>query len=835
MQSLTLPDVVPSYAALHFLMNCSGSVLKSGLGFFCWEQATQPVCLLQNQNPWSGVAVRCFGLCVNKDWVVEMDSNRVEDYLGKLMVNPNLKALGSIPVRLNEIEIYDLLEAIGLDPCRALYLAEGSTAENVKVWAEDVLKFAQPEGRFVLKVVGRKILHKTDVGGVKLVQSTELQVQDVIDLVATLRNDLIENGLSGVIEGFMAGAFVSHRANTPGHEILLSLKQDPAFGPCVILGIGGTLTEWYSRSSGGNSTLILPASGLIAETVAEAIEKHPLLSLLCFPSRLYPAAPVAIENLVHWVMTLAQVGLMVGPGGSSSYTLEEIEINPAVAHQGKLVALDGVGLISQRKWSDDSRPVSKIEMLLKPRSAMVLGVSARGANPGRIILENLKRSQGIEQDRLYVVHPKEECISGRLCFPSINDIPEKCDLAVIAVPALGALDAISDLVRLDKAGAMILIPGGFAEAGEKDLAQSIENVLAKGHRIGDGGPVMVGGNCLGIVSRDNYNTFFLPSYKLPFNPGGGDNLALVSQSGAYLVTFASNYDGIINPRASISFGNQMDLTVSDFVEHFTAVPEVNVIACYVEGFRSGDGLRFLKMASKARAAGKKIIVFKAGKTALGAQAAASHTASLAGDYAVAKACLESVGATVAETLDQFEDFIKTFTLLADKKITGRRVGIISNAGFECSTVMDRLQGLELASFGDDTQAVLDEILPSFAHRTNPIDCTPMTGTKTFVDSCRAILECEAVDLAILSSVPVTPGLDNLPADPEGKHGENLAGKNSQPSLMIGVIHGSAKPAAVVVDSGVIYDPMCRMIEVSGIPVFRKIDRAAQAMAAFCLT
>ncbi len=108
--------------------------------------------------------------------------------------------------------------------------------------------------------------------------------------------------------------------------------------------------------------------------------------------------------------------------------------------------------------------------------------------------------------------------------------------------------------------------------------------------------MLVGGNCLGIVSRERYNTFFLPSYKLPFQPGAGANLALVSQSGAYLVTFASNYDGIILPRASISFGNQMDLTVSDFLAHFADDPEIDVVACYVEGFRPGDGARFLDMA-----------------------------------------------------------------------------------------------------------------------------------------------------------------------------------------------------------------------------------------------
>jgi acyl-CoA synthetase (NDP forming) len=497
------------------------------------------------------------------------------------------------------------------------------------------------------------------------------------------------------------------------------------------------------------------------------------------------------------------------------------------------VALDGVGLVSQRRWPEARRPLERIRPLLAPRSAVVMGVSARGANPGRIILDNLKRSPGAVRDSLWVVHPQESAIADVPCVPSVAELPGKVDLAVVSVPAEGALAAIADLVEGDRAESIILIPGGFAEAGHTELAGRIEDVLARGHAAEGGGPVMVGGNCLGIVSRDQYNTFFLPPYKLPFRTGRGANLAMVSQSGAYLVTFASNYDGVILPRASISFGNQMDLTAADFLAHFNGVDEVDVIACYVEGFRPGDGARFLAEARRARRLGKRVIVFKAGKTALGAQAAASHTASLAGDYAVARSCLVEAGCDVAETLDGFEDLIKTFTLLAGRNPGHRRVGIISNAGFECSTVMDSLEDLELAVFDPATQDVLDEVLPGFAHRTNPIDCTPMTGTDAFCRSCEAILASPAVDAAILSSVPVTPALDNLPVDPAGGHGEDLDGAGSQATLLAGLLANQAKPAVVVVDSGELYDPLCRRLEEAGVPVFRKIDRAARALAAYC--
>lgn len=736
-------------------------------------------------------------------------------------------------IRLNEIEMYGLMKLAGLDPCDGLYLPKNSGKEEQERWAQAAIELGSKVGKILIKVVGRTILHKTDVGGVKIVKLENSTPNYILDQLEELKTQLSSADLDDSIEGFMAGEFVPHQANTAGHEVLLSLRQDPAFGPCVVVGIGGTLTEWYGKGSDGQSTLIFPAQGLASSFVENALVSHPFLQILCVPSRLYREAPVPAKELVKWILTLASLGNFFGPRGDGSLTLEEIEINPAVASHGKLVALDGVGLLSRRKWNTETRPTGKIQPLLHPDSAVVLGVSAKGANPGRIILENLKRSEGMTKDRVYVVHPKEESIGGVPCFASVEDLPEKCDLAVVSVPAQGAFDAISELVKLAKAESIILIPGGFAEAGENDLAEKIETALRKGHQEDGGGPVLVGGNCLGIVSRSEYNTFFLPQYKLPFNPGLGENLAIVSQSGAYLVTFASNYDGIINPAASISYGNQMDLTVSDFVEHFNGVEAVNVMACYIEGFRDGDGERFMEQAREARARGKVVIAFKAGKTALGAQAAASHTASLAGDYAVAHACLEAAGVVVADSLDHFEDLIKTFTLLADKELKGRKVGIISNAGFECSTVMDQLDGLELAAFDEESQDILDRILPGFAHRTNPIDCTPMVGTDPFCESCRAILSCETVDLAILSSVPVTPALENLPADLEGRHRENLESPESQPMRMIGVCRASAKPAVVVVDSGKIYDPMCRLIEEAGIPVFRKIDRAARSLAAFC--
>jgi acyl-CoA synthetase (NDP forming) len=732
--------------------------------------------------------------------------------------------------RLNEWECYGLLDAVGITRGRAAFLAATATASERESWGRVAFAFADDEGRLLLKACGRDLLHKTEVGGVRVITGAA-GVDDLLGQADDMLREVEQRAADLDIEGMLACGFVPHQANTPGQEVLLTMRQDPAFGPVVVVGVGGTLTEWYGHGSGGRSTLVFPAVGLEPGAVQAALKAHPLLSILAWPSRLYSDPPLMPRVLVDAVVALARLGEAFGPDRDGP-TLEELEINPAVASGGALVALDGVGLVSGRRWPEVRRPVWKISPLLEPRSAVVMGVSAKGANPGRIILENLVRSEGPVRDNLAVIHPREREIAGVPCYPSCADLPGPVDLAVVAIPAEGALQAIEELVTTDRAASIILIPGGFAETGETDLATAIEDQLAAGHAGEGGGPVMVGGNCLGIVSRDQYNTFFIPEYKLPFSPAGGGNLAVVSQSGAYLVTFASNYDGIIRPRASISYGNQMDLTVADFLWHFLDDDRVQVVACYIEGFRPGDGRRFLDGIRRARAAGKRVVVFKAGKTVLGAKAAASHTASLAGDYAVAEACLRAAGADVAATLDEFEDLLKTFSLLAGRVPRGRRVGVLSNAGFECSTVMDALGDLELATFDEATRSALNEALPGIAHRDNPVDATPMAATGAYAAASAAILDCAGVDVAILSAVPVTGALDTLEASP-GAHREDLAGEGSLANRWLDVINSSGKPTVVVVDSGDMYDPMCRRIEAAGVPVFRKIDRAARALAAYC--
>jgi acyl-CoA synthetase (NDP forming) len=185
----------------------------------------------------------------------------------------------------------------------------------------------------------------------------------------------------------------------------------------------------------------------------------------------------------------------------------------------------------------------------------------------------------------------------------------------------------------------------------------------------------------------------------------------------------------------------------------------------------------------------------------------------------------------------FEDYIKVYTMLWDRRENGEtggnRVGVISNAGFECGAVLDKLYDLRLATLAPATLEKLRGCLPDIAHADNPVDATPMATTRQFIEATQAMLEDPDVDALLVSPVPVTSALDDLPPDLLGTHPENIFSSESLPQELLRLFRESRKPIVVSVDSGRLYDDMVMMLQRGGIPVYRKIDRASRALSALC--
>jgi acyl-CoA synthetase (NDP forming) len=735
------------------------------------------------------------------------------------------------PGALLEHEVYALLAAAGFDVPRHVFWngAPGRVPTEIEEFLEDLRG-----DEAVLKVASPQILHKSDVGGISLSKKSPAAVADA---AKKMWDDVGRRAPDADLLGILVLEKLVPATGTPAAEALLSFKHDPAFGPVLVFGLGGLLTEWYGQMAPGNTTAIL-RPGNVKQGLEAAVEKYPALKIFFEGNRARAQAPLVLDEVAAKLESFSEnLLLSFSPENSlGNPTLEELEVNPLLLTvDGRWVAADGKARLSSRRAASaaSARPLAKIAKLLAPKSAAVIGASASGMNPGRIILKNLKQSEGVAYGHLWAVHGTEKTIDGVPCVASVAELPEKVDLAVVSVPAPAAPEVVAALAN-GKAESIILIPGGFGEAGRGDLESALRKALADAHAHPDGGPVLVGGNCLGVVSKRQYNTFFLPQYKLPFHDAQGDSLVAVSQSGAYLVSLTSNLDGIVFPRASISYGNQMDLTAADFLTYFAEDPTVRLLVFYIEGFAPGDGERFARAARRVTSEGRHVIVFKAGKTALGAEATRSHTASLAGDYAVARALLESAGVIVAETLDMFEDYTKVHTMLGDRPPAGSRLAVLSNAGFECSAVLDKLYGLMPAAFGPSTLARLRACLPGIAHAANPVDATPMADTPAFVEAAAAILDDPEVDMLLVSPIPVTPALDILAPDPFGGHSENLFSKGALAQELLRLFRATQKPVVVNVDSGRLYDDFVMVLQRGGIPVFRKIDRASRALSAlFC--
>lgn len=733
---------------------------------------------------------------------------------------------------LLEHEVYALLSGAGFAvPQHVFWEGEpGDPPGRIQDFLEGL--GGDAAGDVVLKIASPDLAHKSDVGGLALSKKSS---SSVAAAAKQIWEDIGRRAPDAKRLGILVVEKLVPASGTPAVEALLSFKNDLAFGPVLVFGLGGLLTEWYGQMAPGGTTAIL-RPGEVKQDLEAAVKKLPALRIFFEGGRASAKAPLALDEIADRLEALSK-NLLLSFSPENSFgnpTLEELEINPVLlCADGRWVAADGKARFSERRVARVRRPLEKISHLLAPKSAVVFGASANDTNPGRIILGNLKASETITYGALRAVHPRAATIDGIPCLKSVTELDAPVDLAVVAIPAAGARDAIRDLCAGDLARAIILIPGGFSETGNHDLEDEMKAALAESRNLPSGGPVLVGGNCLGVVSKHAYNTFFLPQYKLPFHDAPGDRLVAVSQSGAYLVSLTSNLDGIVFPRASISYGNQIDLTAADFLEYFEMDPSVRVLAFYVEGFLPLDGARFAAITRRLTAAGRRVLVYKAGRTPLGARAAESHTASLAGDWEVARALLEGAGAVVAVTLDMFEDNTKIFTMLADRLPSGRRLAVLSNAGFECGAVLDRLYELTPAALSLETKARLVACLPAIAHADNPVDATPMADTAAFVAAAAALLRDPGVDALIVSPIPVTPALDDLAPDLSGSHGENIYSAGSLAQELLRLFRETAKPLVVNVDSGRLYDDFVNVLQRGGIPVYRKIDRASRALSALC--
>ena len=771
-----------------------------------------------------------------------MDARRIASLL--------VPALAEGRDSLTELEGLALLEELGLETPARLFVRGSAEARASRAAG---LACDLPGDKVVVKVISPDILHKTEVGGVAIVANEG-------GAIAAAISGMEDRLGSARIEGFTINEFVDHEPAL-GHEMIVGYRFARDFGPVVSFGPGGIFAEYLAGAfREGAANLFFSPATADRDLVARELSRNAIRTLAAGGLRNTRPA-TSDEAILDVVMAFLEAAPVLAAAG-----VTEFEVNPFVipsrprasraamsaasrAAGGAvgLVALDvlvklgpvasgGLVLEGGKVVNADQsrRPVDKIGKLLMPASAAVAGVSERAMNNGRVILGNLIRS-GFDRCRLYVVKPGCGEIDGCRCFPDFASLPVAVDLAVLAVPAEAAAGTIADIAGSGRAESIIVTTGGLEEKSGTEATVAKMKASIAASRFGPGrGPLINGGNCLGVRSvPGRYNTLFVPEYKLPMPSSKVAPIAIVSQSGAFAVSRISKHPGI-NPKYLITCGNQMDLTVGDYLEWLADDPELEVFAAYVEGFKPLDGEKALKAARRIAESGKTLILYRAGRTAAGAKASASHTASIAGDYAVTKALFREAGAVVVETLEDFDDALTVFALLQGRKAAGRRLGAVSNAGFECVAIADNLGGFELASFARPTVPRLEAIfrkarIDGIVDIHNPVDLTPAAPDEAYDESFRAVLEDPNVDLGLVGILPPTPAMNSLAAGPDS-NGEDITREDSLAFRYGRLLRETTKPWVASCDAGSLYDPLVRALEAHGVPVFRTCDRALRILS-----
>ncbi len=353
--------------------------------------------------------------------------------------------------------------------------------------------------------------------------------------------------------------------------------------------------------------------------------------------------------------------------------------------------------------------------LLSPRSVAIVGATPDARRVGGRPLSFLRRF-GFP-GAIYPVNPKYEEIEGLRCYGSVEELPEPADMAIIAVPASSVIETMRGC---QSAGipSMTIYTSGFAEMGGDGVKLEAElKALAEA-----AGSLVCGPNCQGVANlHDRMVANF--SSTLSRDDITAGPVGFVSQSGLFAGIVAAECHrrglglGYLN-----STGNESIVDFSDMVAHMAMDPRIKVVAGYMEGIRDGSKLR--AALDIARQNETPVIVLKVGRSDKSAQAAASHTGSMAGTYEVYKTAFRQWGIIEADDITELFDLIELFSL-SPRRSEGSRVGILTNSGgigVFCADKVDEL-GLQLPTLDVKTTERIREKLPSFGSAQNPVDFT----------------------------------------------------------------------------------------------------------------
>ena len=394
-----------------------------------------------------------------------------------------------------------------------------------------------------------------------------------------------------------------------------------------------------------------------------------------------------------------------------------------------------------------------LERLLQPRSIAIVGASPEAKKIPGMIIDFLRKSGCTA--KIYPVNPKYPAIHDYTCYPNIDALPETVDLVVVVIPVAVAFDAIEAAARRG-VPFCLLMSGGFGEgrSGATGVARK-ERLLKLCHSTG---MQVVGPNTVGMVN-------FLYRMPLTFadwygrDTGQRGGVAIVTHSGSVGgLIFSSLQINKIGVNYWIGLGNEASLECADFIAHFSDDPDIHTVICYMEGVQNGR--KFLAAADKARRAGKKVVVVKAGDNPESVRSTLSHTGKNPSPHDIYASAFRQTGVIQVASLTELS-YVMTLLTTAGERLCQKEkigVGIISASGGANSLIADHIvnAGLALPELSASLQETLNAVIPEYGSSLNPVDLSAdvISRPELLNGTLAAIPGDDSVDVWVVFGRPI---------------------------------------------------------------------------------
>ncbi|MBM2851578.1 MAG: acyl-CoA synthetase [Candidatus Nitrosotenuis sp.] len=586
--------------------------------------------------------------------------------------------------------------------------------------ADEAVKAAKKIGYpLVMKIVSPQILHKTDVGGVKVGINNDSDVKKTF-------NDMYKR-LSKK-KGVQIKGVLLEKMVPKGIELIVGLQNDPQFGPVMMVGLGGVMTEVFKDVA----FRMLPITTVDAKSMLNELKSSKLFK------GFRGSEPVDLNMLAKALVQIGKIGV------DNAKYVNSIDFNPVVVYAKSYFVVDAKIILSKEinknAISKEKPNDSFMEKFFTPQSVALVGASATPGKVGNSILDSLAKHD--YKGKVYPINPKADEILGIKCYPSVDAIPEPVDLVVVCVDLSVTPPVLESCAKKGVHNVVIVSGGGKELGGERADYEAQIKQLSEKHKIR-----IIGPNCIGMFNAANRLDCAFQGQERMVRAKLGP-VALLSQSGTMGISFLETADSF-GLSKMVSYGNRSDVDEADMIWYLASDPQTKVIALYVEGF--GDGRKFIETAKRVMKEKKKpVLIWKSGRTEAGAKQAASHTGSLGGSNAIIMGAFKQAGII---SVDSYQELAAVAKALAwQPAAKGNAAAMCSNGAGPMIGGIDHFErlGLELAKVTPKTLKEMKEHFPPtyVIGKGNPADVTGGANADDYRYTIQKFMDDPNVDIVM---------------------------------------------------------------------------------------